>query len=133
MSQKYFILCHILILADSSGYLPHKSIHGQWKRKKGPAPSLPIPQRRNIKPMAMERIRQELGDIEVKQQELERQGVALEQKIREKFDSGITLILYLYSTYLNFSFVELNEFLESRRITPYYGLFSSSMRLQKAF
>lgn len=82
-------------ISESGVYLPHKSVDGQWKRKKGPAPALPIPERRNVKPMAISRIRQELGDIEIKQQELERQGVAMEQKIRLKFDSDTSITPYL--------------------------------------
>lgn len=81
--------------SESSVYNPHKSTFGQWKRKKAPAPPLPIPQRRQTKPMAIQRIRQELNDIEIKQQELERQGVALEQKIRLKFDSDTSITPYL--------------------------------------
>lgn len=70
-------------------YRLHKSTHGRWKRKKGPAPQCPIPQRRRIKPMPMEDIKQELLDIEIKQQELERQGVNLEKDIRLKCNEGM--------------------------------------------
>lgn len=70
-------------------YRLHKSTHGKWKRKKGPAPQCPIPQRRRIKPMPMKDIKQELLDIEIKQQELERQGVKLEKDIRLKCNEGI--------------------------------------------
>jgi len=70
-------------------YRLHKSIHGKWKRKKGPAPQCPIPQRRRIKPMPIEDIKQELLDIEIKQQELERQGVKLEKDIRLKCNEGM--------------------------------------------
>ena len=38
--------------------------------------------------MPMKEIRQELEDIEVQQQELERQGVNLEQTIRTKFEES---------------------------------------------
>lgn len=81
-------------ISESGIYYPPKSSYGQWKRKK-PAPPAPLPQRRIVKPMAIHRIKQELGDIEIKQQELERQGVALEQKIREKFDSDVSITPYL--------------------------------------
>ncbi|XP_066906980.1 MICAL-like protein 1 isoform X2 [Halyomorpha halys] len=81
-------------ISESGIYYPPKSSYGQWKRKK-PAPPAPLPQRRIVKPMAIHRIKQELGDIEIKQQELERQGVALEEKIREKFDSDISITPYL--------------------------------------
>lgn len=70
-------------------YRLHKSTHGKWKRKKGPAPQCPIPQRRRIKPMPMENIKQELLDIEIKQQELERQGVKLEKDIRLKCNEDL--------------------------------------------
>ncbi|XP_067013379.2 MICAL-like protein 1 [Anabrus simplex] len=88
--------------------IPNKSTFGQWKRKKGPAPPRPVPQRRQIKAIPMHEVRRELDDIEVKQQELERQGVTLEQTIRDKFeqtpnidDSSITpdvedLVLQLF-------------------------------------
>ncbi|CAG2053812.1 unnamed protein product, partial [Timema podura] len=61
---------------------PNKSTFGQWKRKKGPAPPRPVPQRRQIRAMPMKEVKQELEDIEVQQQGLERQGVKLEQTIR---------------------------------------------------
>ncbi|XP_025831985.1 MICAL-like protein 1 [Agrilus planipennis] len=61
-----------------------KSTHGKWKRRKGPAPARPIPQRRQIKPLPVAEIRRELDFIEIQQQGLERQGVRLEQIIREK-------------------------------------------------
>lgn len=62
----------------------NKSNYGKWKRKKGPAPSRPIPQRRSIKPLPTNEIRRELDSIEIQQQGLERQGVRLEQIIRER-------------------------------------------------
>jgi len=74
-------------------YRLHKSTHGKWKRKKGPAPQCPIPQRRRIKPMPMKDIKQELLDIEIKQQELERQGVKLEKDIRLKCNEGIVVVV----------------------------------------
>lgn len=75
--------------SNQERYRLHKSTHGKWKRKKGPAPQCPIPQRRRIKPMPMEDIKQELLDIEIKQQELERQGVKLEKDIRLKCNEGM--------------------------------------------
>lgn len=73
-------------LTDQSPSAPNKSTFGQWKRKKGPAPPRPVPQRRQIKSMPMLEVKRELEDIEVKQQELERQGVKLEKTIRDKFE-----------------------------------------------
>ncbi|PNF26697.1 hypothetical protein B7P43_G03392 [Cryptotermes secundus] len=67
---------------------PNKSTYGQWKRKKGPAPPRPVPQRRQIKAIPMKEVKRELEDIEVQQQELERQGVTLEKTIRDKFDQA---------------------------------------------
>lgn len=64
-----------------------KSTFGQWKRKKGPAPPRPLPQRRQVCAMPLKELKRELDDIEVKQLELERQGVKLEQTIRHKFDT----------------------------------------------
>ena len=60
----------------------NKDSHGQWKRKKGPAPPRPSPQKRKLRKLPLQGIQQELDDIEVKQVELERQGVNLEQNIR---------------------------------------------------
>lgn len=70
-----------------------KPVTSPWKNKKGPAPARPIPLRRPVKEMPMEDINTELTDIEVRQQELERQGVQLEQSIREKTEEGIRLEL----------------------------------------
>lgn len=61
---------------------PDKSTYGKWKRKKGQAPSLPIPQRRRITPLPLPDLFRELEDLEVQQRELERQGVNIEQTIR---------------------------------------------------
>lgn len=63
--------------------LADKSDQGQWRKKKGPAPPRPIPPRRTVKKLHRKVINQELEDIEVKQNELERQGVKLEKSIRE--------------------------------------------------
>lgn len=63
---------------------PDKSTFGKWKRKKGPAPSRPIPQRRSVKQLPIVEVRRELDLIELQQQGLEKQGVRLEQIIRER-------------------------------------------------
>lgn len=47
-----------------------------------------MPQRRQIKAIPMKEVKRELDDIEVQQQELERQGVTLEKTIRDKFDQA---------------------------------------------
>ena len=57
--------------------------NGQWKKKKGPAPPRPIPAKRQVKKLNRKEVNQQLRDIEVRQQELERQGVLLEKHIRE--------------------------------------------------
>ncbi|XP_050435678.1 MICAL-like protein 2 [Adelges cooleyi] len=77
------------VASNQDRYRLHKSTHGKWKRKKGPAPQCPIPQRRRIKPMPIANIKQELLDIEIKQQELERQGVKLEKDIRLKCNEDL--------------------------------------------
>ena len=59
------------------------SMEGKWKKKKGPAPPRPIPPKRQVKKLPRKSVNTELLDIEVKQQELERQGVELEKTIRE--------------------------------------------------
>merc|ERR1712098_382173 len=53
------------------------------RKKKGPAPPRPLPPKRIVKKLPRKAINQELMDIEVKQGELERQGVKLEKTIRE--------------------------------------------------
>lgn len=62
--------------------VPDKSSYGKWKRKKGQAPPLPIPQRRRITPLPLPEFYRELEDLEIQQRELERQGVTIEQTIR---------------------------------------------------
>lgn len=62
-------------------------MYGKWKRKKGPAPSRPVPQRRTIKCLPLSEIRRELDLIEIQQQGLEKQGVKLEQIIRERTEA----------------------------------------------
>lgn len=62
--------------------VPDKSSYGKWKRKKGQAPALPIPQRRRITPLPLPEFYRELEDLEIQQRELERQGVTIEQTIR---------------------------------------------------
>lgn len=76
--------------SDSSSYMSYsdKSVQGKWKRKKGPAPPRPIPHRRKIKVISMKDVKLELDEIELQQQGLERQGVRLEQLIRDKCESG---------------------------------------------
>lgn len=67
---------------------PDKAEEGQWRKKKGPAPPRPIPPKRSVKKLHRKAINQELQDIEVKQGELERQGVKLEKTIREICDKN---------------------------------------------
>ena len=67
---------------------PDKAEEGQWRRKKGPAPPRPIPPKRTVKKLHKKIINQELEDIEVKQNEMERQGVKLEKTIREICDKN---------------------------------------------
>lgn len=64
-----------------------KSEAGEWQRKKGPAPPRPVPQKRAIKKLPMRMVQQELQDIEIKQTELERQGVLLETTIRNQTEN----------------------------------------------
>lgn len=88
-------------LSNQERYRLHKSTHGKWKRKKGPAPQCPLPQRRLIKPMPLDAIKQELLDIEIKQQELERQGVKLEKDIRLKCNEGSLKLLSSLSMFFS--------------------------------
>ena len=61
-----------------------KSAQGKWKRRKGPAPALPIPPRKVIQMLPLQDIRHELEVIEVQQQGLEKQGIQLENMIRDR-------------------------------------------------
>lgn len=66
-------------------FIPDKSTYGKWKRKKGPAPAKPIPLKRTVKKtISINEIKRELDIIELQLQGLEKQGVRLEQIIREK-------------------------------------------------
>lgn len=65
-------------------FSPNKSSYGKWKRRKGPAPSLPVPPRKVIQMLPLQEIRHELEVIEVQQQGLEKQGIMLEKMIRER-------------------------------------------------
>lgn len=72
----------------SQVYSPNKSSYGKWKRRKGPAPSLPIPPRKVIQMLPLQEIRHELEVIEVQQQGLEKQGIMLEKMIRERCEGA---------------------------------------------
>lgn len=65
-----------------------KSLQGKWKRKKGPAPARPTPQRRKIEVMSLKDVKLELDEIELQQQGLEKQGVRLEKLIRDRCETG---------------------------------------------
>lgn len=69
-----------------NSFISNKSQQGKWKRRKGPAPALPVPlpERKAIKMLPLKEIRQEMDIIETQQQGLEKQGVILEQMIRER-------------------------------------------------
>lgn len=61
----------------------------RWKRKKRPAPLLPVPRRRQIRQIPAKEIQSELLEIEEKQAELEKQGVDIEKLIRDKFQDDV--------------------------------------------
>ncbi|XP_058061965.1 MICAL-like protein 1 isoform X2 [Anopheles bellator] len=81
-------------IAEGNGFgnglsvLSNKSSQGKWKRRKGPAPALPmalpLPERKPIKMLPLKEIHQELQIIETQQQGLEKQGIVLEKMIRER-------------------------------------------------
>lgn len=70
--------------AEDNDPLFNKSVHGKWKRRKGPAPALPIPPRKVLQMLPLQEIKHELEIIEVQQQGLEKQGVVLEKMIRDR-------------------------------------------------
>lgn len=51
----------------------NKSSYGKWKRRKGPAPALPVPPRKVLQMLPLQDIRHELDVIEVQQLGLEKQ------------------------------------------------------------
>lgn len=60
--------------SDGGGTMySNKSTFGKWKRRKGPAPALPIPPRKILQMVPLQEIRHELEVIEVQQQGLEKQ------------------------------------------------------------
>lgn len=63
---------------------PSKSTFAYWKRKKRPAPSVPVPVRREIKRIPLKEIQAEMEEIAAKQEELERQGREIEMQIRDR-------------------------------------------------
>ncbi|XP_059483050.1 MICAL-like protein 1 [Neocloeon triangulifer] len=69
---------------------PEKSHQGEWKRKKRPAPGLPIPPRRQVIAIPIEEARRELEMIEVQQRGLEKQGVRLEEEIRTRLEKSVS-------------------------------------------
>lgn len=70
--QSQILLTPPNLIGDSNSVYSNKSSYGKWKRRKGPAPSLPIPPRKVIQ-MPLQEIRHELEVIEVQQQGLEKQ------------------------------------------------------------
>lgn len=60
-------------MVDSTVYGSNKSSYGKWKRRKGPAPGLPVPPRKVLQMLPLQDIRHELEVIEVQQQGLEKQ------------------------------------------------------------
>lgn len=69
---------------EDCGNVLSKSTFGYWKRKKRPAPSVPVPVRREIKRIPLKEIQVEMEDIAAKQEELERQGREIEMQIRDR-------------------------------------------------
>ncbi|XP_076329151.1 uncharacterized protein LOC143235156 isoform X2 [Tachypleus tridentatus] len=55
---------------------------GYWKKKKHPAPPVPIPQRREVQKIPMEEIQTEMKAIDLQQDKLEKIGREIEMKIR---------------------------------------------------
>ncbi|XP_077490405.1 MICAL-like protein isoform X2 [Amblyomma americanum] len=76
---------------EDDGGTPSKSTFGYWKRKKRPAPSVPVPVRREIKRIPLKEIQVEMEEIAAKQEELERQGREIEMQIRDRNDAEPTV------------------------------------------
>ncbi|GBP56430.1 MICAL-like protein 1 [Eumeta japonica] len=68
---------------DSTGHT--NNADGCTRKVKGPAPGLPLPERREVKPhMSPEELQVQLDLLEAQQLGLERQGVLIEQMIRDR-------------------------------------------------
>lgn len=68
----------------------NKSTSGQWKRRKGPAPAIPLLQRKIPgPPMPPAVLRRELQMLEAQQRGLEKQGVRLEELIRDRCENNV--------------------------------------------
>ncbi|EDV51636.1 MICAL-like protein 1 [Drosophila erecta] len=67
----------------------NKSTHGKWKRRKGPAPAVPIPPRKVLQRLPLQEIRHEFEIIAVQQLGLEKQGVILEKMIRDRCERSL--------------------------------------------
>ena len=64
------------------------------RRVKGPAPGLPLPERREVKmQMSVEELQVQLDLLETQQLGLERQGVLIEQMIRDKCEGKLHFAL----------------------------------------
>jgi hypothetical protein len=72
-----------------------KSPSNQPYRKKRRAP----PPRRRVDPLPEESIQKEFADLEVRQKELERQGIALESNIRHSMEDEVCMCHKLYKLY----------------------------------
>lgn len=72
------------------------------KKAKGPAPGLPLPERREVKlQMSPEELQVQLDLLETQQLGLERQGVLIERMIRDKCEGKhiqCTLLVYIART-----------------------------------
>lgn len=83
-----FINVYFIVDLGSLPTFHNKSTSGQWKRRKGPAPAIPLLQKRNPgPPMPPAVLRRELQMLEAQQRGLEKQGVRLEEIIRERCES----------------------------------------------
>ncbi|XP_017052024.1 MICAL-like protein 2 [Drosophila ficusphila] len=70
----------------------NKSTHGKWKRRKGPAPAVPIPPRKVLQRLPLQEIRHEFEIIAVQQLGLEKQGVILEKMIRDRCERSFDAV-----------------------------------------
>lgn len=61
------------MMNSESIFTANKSSYGKWKRRKGPAPGLPVPPRKVLQMLPLQDIRHELDVIEVQQLGLEKQ------------------------------------------------------------
>lgn len=87
-------------------------------RRKGPAPGLPLPERREVKlQMSPQELQVQLDLLESQQLGLERQGVHIEQLIRDKCEGEPYCLVLRAWAYMFFSMGTVSLYYKSQIFT----------------